>query len=103
MRNTCTTNPASSAPVVPSGDVTQGVASIGTSSGTVLAAGTRRVLALHNKGTTAVYVNLAGATATVANGIEVLPGGWLVPPLVPNGLITGIRSSGTANVLYVYA
>jgi hypothetical protein len=84
---------------------TQAGATVTNTSGQLLAArATRRYLMIQNRNTSGfIYVNLTGATATVANGIELGPGeSYELSTFCPTAAITAIGSiASNPNVLVV--
>lgn len=84
---------------------TQAVETVTTTSGQLLAArATRRYLLIQNRNTSGfIYVNVTGAAATVAGGIELGPGdSYELATFCPTAAITAIGSiASNPNVLVV--
>lgn len=84
---------------------TQAVATVTTTSGQLLSArATRRYLLIQNRNTSGfIYVNVTGAAATVAGGIELGPGeSYELATFCPTAAITAIGSiASNPNVLVV--
>lgn len=81
----------------PTSAFTQSIQNITTASTTISAANSnRKYFAIHNTGANVVYINLSGATCTVANGIAIQPGQYFVlDKQLPSGVITAIASVAT--------
>lgn len=85
-------------------NVTSAAANVTNASGNLLAANaTRQYLFVQNNDSTGiVYLNLAGAVATAANSIKLMPGESFEPPYAPVGVITAIGSiAANGNVIVV--
>lgn len=89
------------------GAFTQAAATVTTTAANLLAAkSNRRYLLIQNKDAAGIiYVNLAGAAATVAAGLKIDPGGSLeIDNYCPTGAISAIGSiASNANVVVVEA
>lgn len=86
------------------GAFAQSTVAVGVASVQLLAANAaRRYLLIENKhATVSLYVNLAGAAATVAGGVTLLPGDSLeLSSFVPLGAITAIGSGAGASAVVV--
>ena len=85
------------------GSFTQTNVSVGTSSTSLLAAGSRQYLAVSNSSATAtIYVTVDGTDATTALGVKIGPGQgyeWLV---VPRAEIKAISDTASTNVVVQY-
>lgn len=77
--------------------------SITNASETILAANTSRIgFIIQNVGTTNARVNLAGATATTTNGLQITPGQVIqMFGRVPTNAITAIREGASDATLHV--
>lgn len=91
---TLTTPPAT-------GAFTQTNPTIGTASAQLSAAnGNRKYFGLQNNSANIVYLNLSGAAATVAGGVQVPPGGYYsLDRFMPSSAITAIASVASAVIL----
>ena len=86
------------------GTGTQSTYAVTTASAVGIAANARRYLLIQNNSDEDVFINLTGATVTVANGFKIAASGGSLElhTWVPSGAITAIHGgSGTKTLTYM--